>query len=97
MLRISLIVVSVILLAGALSLFLIGQAWPAACVVTLEAALIFGGVVFERRRYKKVLDAAPVGDGWTATAERFIDPESGVEVVVWFNAAAGKRAYVRAG
>ena len=95
--RIALIIVSAVLLAGAPALFLIGQPGPAACVVTLEAGLVLAAIVFERRRYKAVLDAPPTGEGWAMTDERFIDPETEVETVVWFNARSGTRAYVRAG
>ncbi len=53
------------------------------------------GVLFERRRYKPILDAPP-GPGWVATRERFVDEQSGATVVVWYNPRTGQRTYVRA-
>jgi len=62
--------------------------------------LIFGfvvvlGVVFERRRYKPILETSP-GPGWVPTAERFVDEATGAVVVVHYNPRTGQRAYVRA-
>lgn len=36
----------------------------------------------------------PVGNGWRATDERFVDPESGKTVTVWFDPESGERRYV---
>lgn len=58
--------------------------WTGVCII---------GLVFERVRYKAILEAPPTGD-WTATGERFVDSRSGRAVTVWFQASTGKRAYV---
>jgi hypothetical protein len=39
-------------------------------------------------------NGAPRGIGWRPTDERFIDPESGKLVTVWFDPASGERRYV---
>jgi hypothetical protein len=38
--------------------------------------------------------ARPVAGRWRATDERFIDPETGRLVTVWFDPASGERRYV---
>jgi hypothetical protein len=35
------------------------------------------------------------GAGWTKTAERFIDDETGESVTVWLEPKTGERRYVR--
>ena len=39
----------------------------------------------------------PSGSAWRPTDERFVDPESGELVTVWFNPATGERSYVTGG
>jgi hypothetical protein len=95
MLRAFLIGVSVLLLICAAALFVVGQAQPALLTVLGWALILFIGVVFERTRYKAILDVPPDA-GFEPTAERFVDPETKVETVVYFNAKTGKRAYVKA-
>jgi hypothetical protein len=38
--------------------------------------------------------ASPLGPGWRPTDEKFVDPETGELVTVWFDSASGKRRYV---
>ncbi len=62
---------------------------------------IFGAVIliwffFRSGGYKRhPLDAPPRGPGWSLTAERFRDPQSGEMLEVWYCARTGERAYVR--
>jgi hypothetical protein len=51
---------------------------------------------FRKGGYKRTPLDAPPGQDWQATGERFVDPTSGETLEVWFHAASGKRAYVRA-
>lgn len=51
-------------------------------------------IVYERVRYKPLEGAAP-GPGWTRTAERFIDDETGQPVSVWLDPVSGERKYVK--
>jgi hypothetical protein len=55
--------------------------------------LLILGTVFERVFYKPVTADKP-GAGWADTGERFIDPETGQTVAVYFNQATGERRYV---
>jgi len=63
-------------------------------------ALVFGGLLtlgtlFERWRYKAA--QTPQSARGQPTGERFVDPESGDLVEVWYDAATGERSYVRVG
>jgi hypothetical protein len=51
------------------------------------------GTVFERIRYKPILPDTP-GFGWVGTDERFVDPETGKAVDVFYHPASGERRYV---
>ncbi len=83
-------------LALSVGLMLIGV-WP--CVNgahVIWPALIWGVVlflatIFERWRYRA--NAQHTGEGWVATEERFIDPESGKLVQVYYQASTGERRY----
>jgi hypothetical protein len=94
MLRIALIVGSVLALTITGGLLLTGHAAPGLGVAALWALLLVVGILFERRHYKRVLGAPPEAP-WAATNERFIDPETGAELLVYFNPKTGGRAYVR--
>jgi len=52
--------------------------------------------LFRKGGYKRIPLDAPPGLDWVATGERFVDPTSGETLDVWFHAASGERAYVRA-
>ena len=61
-------------------------------------ALVFGtlltlGTVFERWRYKPA-KAAGTARG-SATGERFIDPETGALMDVYYDPSTGERSYVK--
>ena len=59
------------------------------------AAILLVGLLIERWRYKK-LTAAPPGPDWQRTDERFVDPETGKLVTVYFHPATGERRYIAA-
>ena len=50
-------------------------------------------MLVERWHYQGLTDERP-GRNWQATPERFIDPETGRLVTVFFNPATGERRYV---
>lgn len=91
-LRASLIVAGVLLLAG-------GAIAAAACSLglmlrlALPGVLLVGAGLFERWRYKRLQEDCP-GPNWVATDERFIDPESGRNVTVYYDPRTGERRYV---
>jgi hypothetical protein len=61
--------------------------------LALPGLLLVGAVVLERWRYKRLREDRP-GSNWIATNERFIDPETGRRVTVYFDPASGERRYV---
>ena len=87
-----LIALGAALLAGGVLCFEAGQL-PAAAMLAVWGLLIIVGTLYERFRYKP-LEAAPLGRGWTRTAERFIDGETGKPVTVYVEDRTGERKYV---
>jgi hypothetical protein len=85
---------SAIALVVAVGLIATGRPAPGIGAAAFWALVLLVGILVERRRYKRVLDQ-PLGPDWTATSERFIDPETGAELTVYFNAKTGSREYVR--
>jgi len=61
--------------------------------LALPGLLLIGGALFERWRYKRLQEGRP-GPDWVATDERFIDPESGRNVTVYYDSRTGERRYV---
>jgi hypothetical protein len=92
-LRIALYVLTGLLALAAVVLLLTGCTRAAAVVPGVWAVLLFIGLALERWRYKPLTSQAP-GFGWAATDERFVDPETGKMVAVYFNAATGERRYI---
>ena len=91
-LRGALYVVGGLLAAGGVVLALAGCQTAAAWVAGWGLVLIVG-LLFERWRYKPLTGPRP-GPGWVATDERFVDPETGKLVTVYFHPATGERRYV---
>ena len=63
--------------------------------------LVMGGVITvgtacERVLYKPLLRRTP-GPGWVRTNERFVDPDTGKTVDVFYQPASGERQYVSQG
>ncbi len=80
---------------GAL-LALAGCAIPALYVAGTGLVLIVS-LAIERWRYAPAAGGSPgraPGPGWIATGERFVDPESGRTVTVFYHPASGERHYV---
>jgi hypothetical protein len=91
-LRAALYVIGLLLVAGAAAAALAGCGSFALRLAIPGLALVLALLV-ERWRYKRVTGEPP-GPGWVATGERFVDPESGALVTVYFNPASGERRYV---
>ena len=72
----------------ALALFGGWPMWPP--LIAFGTMLVF--VLFERSQYKRVADRPH--PGWEATGEKFIDPETGKQVVVYYDPKSGQRQYV---
>lgn len=63
---------------------------------TIVVGFILLGLIFENFRYRGLSRHAP-GGAFSATGERFIDPESGKLVEVHSDPATGARRYVAVG
>jgi hypothetical protein len=61
--------------------------------IAIAPALLLFGLLFERFIYKPIRSDKP-GPGWDRTPERFVDPRSGQNVVVYYNKRTGERRYV---
>ena len=91
-LRGALYVVGGLFTGGGVMLALAGCRTAAAWVAGWGLVLVLG-LLFERWRYKP-LTGVRLGPGWVATDERFVDPETGKLVTVYFHPATGERRYV---
>jgi hypothetical protein len=60
------------------------------------AALVLTWFFFRSGGYKRHPLDAPPGRDWIFTGERFLDPQTGVMLEVWYSPRTGERAYVRA-
>jgi len=84
------------LLVVAVAVFVIGGvAWLAGerdgAPFALWGGVVAVAVLAERWRYRTRASAAD--DGWEATEERFIDPESGRALRVFYHPRTGERRY----
>jgi hypothetical protein len=93
MIRLGCLAVCVVLLAG--TLFGIARGIPLYAPAVIISLFIIS-LLFERFVYQKLRHGSP-GAGWQATEERFVDPQSGKRVTVWFHAVSGERRYVADG
>ena len=80
--------------AGALALAAL-RCYAPAGMLAVWAAILLVGLLIERWRYKP-LAGRPPGPDWQRTDERFVDPETGKLVTVYFHPATGERRYIAA-
>ena len=66
--------------------------WPTLPIALVPGVLLLA-LLFERFIYKPIRHDKP-GPGWDRTPERFADPRSGQNVVVYYNPRTGERRYV---
>jgi hypothetical protein len=92
-LRAVLVVIGLALLAGAAGLARAGCGLGATVRLALPGLVLIGAALVERWRYKQLNGGQP-GPEWVATDERFVDPESGKLVTVYYRPATGERRYV---
>jgi hypothetical protein len=69
--------------------------WPAALWLLVNGSVLTLGLVFERWRYKPAKTAVMAKGA--PTGERFIDPETGALMEVYYDASNGERSYVKLG
>ncbi|MEA2779640.1 MAG: hypothetical protein QOK29_1184 [Rhodospirillaceae bacterium] len=94
MLRFCLIAGGIIFLVSAAVCAALGLPTPAVAWLVILGVILTVGVVSDRARYKPIVDLKPGAD-WRETAERFVDPESGELVAVYYKPTTGERLYVR--
>jgi hypothetical protein len=92
-LRSALLVIGACLTAAALLAAALGHA-SLAWHLALPGVVLLAAILIERRHRYKPIETRPPGPDWTETPERFIDPESGKEVTVYFQPSSGERRYV---
>ncbi|HEU0155011.1 MAG TPA: hypothetical protein VFQ82_03000 [Stellaceae bacterium] len=92
LLRPALLIVGIALIGTAVALGLAGCGLGAALRLGLPGLVLAAALLIERWRYRPPA-AHGLGPGWTATGERFIDPETGRLVEVWWRSETGERRY----
>ena len=92
MLRSILVGVAVLSLCGAAIALAVG-AVPAALLLGAWGIILLVGTLYERVRYKPVLDAKPKSA--VRTDERFVDEATGKPVTVYIDPVTGERSYVQ--
>ncbi len=91
MLRALALLLGLAMIGGGIAQLVTGQRDPGIYLMVLGAGVL-AGTLFERWRYRAVLPrAAP---GWQRTNERFVDPDSGEDVTVFYDPQSGQRHYV---
>jgi len=80
-------------LAGAAALALVGCSLGLALRFAVPGVILLFALVVEHWRYKPLKGRRP-GPDWLATDERFVDPESGKLVAVFYKPSTGERRYV---
>jgi hypothetical protein len=92
MMRTIVCVIGGLFAAGALAVAAL-RCFPPAGLLGIWAAILLVGLLIERWRYQKLSAASP-GPDWQRTDERFVDPETGKVVTVYFHPPTGERRYI---
>lgn len=92
MLRNVVLAAGLLMLVGGLVTAAAGVA-GASLWLLIVGGTITAGTLLERVVYKPLQREKP-GTGWVKTAERFVDPDTGQLVDVFYNPATGERKYV---
>ncbi len=82
-----------VLLAAAGLLAAFGCTLGVSLRLAVPGLVLLLGLLVERWRYKRVTERRP-GPDWVPTSERFVDPESGKLVTVFYQPSTGERRYV---
>jgi hypothetical protein len=81
------------LLTGATVLASFGCTLGAILHLAVPGSILLFALLVERWRYKPLSSGRP-GTDWVPTDERFVDPESGQLVTVFYKPSTGERRYV---
>jgi len=90
--RVVLLVIAGLLMAGGVAMAVL-CIFPAAIGLGAWGVILLIGLLIERWRYKPLSERSP-GPDWAATGERFVDPETGKLVMVYYHRASGERRSV---
>ena len=90
--RVVLLVIACLLVAGGVAMAVL-CIFPAAIGLGAWGVILLIGLLIERWRYKPLSERSP-GPDWAATGERFVDPETGKLVMVYYHRASGERRSV---
>jgi hypothetical protein len=92
-LRAALFVLCGVLLAAAVSLAIGGCTLALVLRLAVPGVILLFALLVEHWRYKPLKSRRP-GPDWLRTDERFVDPESGKLVAVFYKPSTGERRYV---
>jgi hypothetical protein len=92
-LRPALLAIGGIMLSVGVLLWLAGCPAGPAFEAAIPGLILVGAVLAERWRYRPLEQQRP-GPDWEATDERFVDPETGKLVTVFYKPATGERRYI---
>ena len=93
MLRRAIIGYALLAMAGAVLLGLLDVGPPIVLYLGANGTIVLLAILFERGRYRPPTTES---GGWQDTAERFIDPSTGQQMMVRYNPRTGARQYVPA-
>ena len=88
-------VLGLVLLVLVVSLVMLARGNRDGEPMALWSGILLLAVLFERWRYQTRQD--PVDAAWVRTDERFVDPESGLTMQVWYDPSSGARRYEEVG
>ncbi|MBV8379328.1 MAG: hypothetical protein JO369_01010 [Paucibacter sp.] len=88
------VVLVLALLAFVVGLAMLAQGQRDGVPVAIWSGILLLAVLFERWRYGA--RQGPADAGWVRTDERFVDPESGETMQVWYDPRSGERRYEKA-
>jgi hypothetical protein len=90
-LRKAILVYGVLAIAGAVALAVAGFLTGLVFYLFINGVIVVAALLFERGRYRPLVSA---GGRWQETAERFVDPSTGILMKVRYNPQTGARDYV---
>lgn len=91
MLRKAILAYGVLAIVVAIALAAAGLGTGVVFYLFVQGVIVIAALLFERGRYRPPVTS---GGGWQDTAERFVDPSTGILMKVRYNPQTGAREYV---